>query len=601
MAGESKRDYPASIFFQSSWYREYAQVETYFTRLHVLLQTGTPCCDVLVINPVESIWAQIYPGWATWLEAADSEMKALNDRYTELFTWLTEAQMDFDYGDEEHLARLGSVQGSALRLGKMDYRTVVASGMVTMRGTTLALLRRFREAGGNVIFVGKPPSYLDAIRSEDPAQFGSESISCETTRDQVVAAVRDCGGVASEWECAADGLLSQIRRDGENYIIVMINPHAENTVSPVHCRLRKSGSVLELDSLRGDVFQVAAKSQDGWTSWETAFRPLQERVFLVGPALPAHSARTELTFDGKKTLSGPFAYELDEPNICVLDYAAWRVADGEWQDETEILKVEEAVSKRFHIPMRSGMMVQPWAASTQEKSATVPLQLRFSFKVETLPPGAIDLLLESPARFTILVNGKSIVAPTETGWFIDPCFRRVPLPAGTLQSGRNEITLSCDYGSGVDLEAIYLLGDFGVALEGRKAQLVHLPDRLQVGDITAQGLPFYSGKLRYFLPVGSASSLRLPEVGAACVNFLSADGTLLREVPWSPFECELNGTADTIIAELCLTRRNTFGPLHLVPIHQPWIGPDSYRSKDDQWSDDYQFFPAGLLAAPVIS
>ena len=605
MAGESKRDYPASIFFQSSWYREYAQMETYFSRLHVLLQTGTPCCDVLVINPVESFWAQIYPGWATWLEAADAELKKLNDRYLELFTWLTEAQIDFDYGDEEHLARLGSVDGEVLQLGKMSYRTVIVSGMVTMRGTTLALLRRFREAGGNVIFVGTPPTYLNAEPSDKPARLGVESNACHSIENEVIAAIRKCGGVASEWECDADGLLSQIRRDGENHIVVMINPHAENTVTSVRCRLKNSGTVLELDSLRGDVYQVASESQDGWTEWETSFRPLQERVFLVGPALPdhaAHSARTELTFDGKKTLAGPFAYELDEPNICVLDFAAWRVAEGEWQDEIEILKVEEAVAERYQIPMRSGMMVQPWAASKQEKSATVPLRLRFSFDIEVLPEKVVDLLMESPGRFMVSVNGQPISIPTETGWFIDACFRRFPLPAGVFQLGRNEIELSCEYGAGVDLEAIYLLGQFGVALRGRQAQLTRLPDRLEVGDITTQGLPFYSGKLRYSLPTGNASSVRLPNVAAACVNFLSADGTTISEVPWAPFECALKpAAADTIIAELCLTRRNTFGPLHQVPIHQPYIGPDSYRSKGEQWSDDYQFFPAGLLADPEIA
>lgn len=58
MEGENKRDYPASISLQSAWYRDYEYLETYFSRLHVFLE-GDDACDVLVINPIESIWCEI--------------------------------------------------------------------------------------------------------------------------------------------------------------------------------------------------------------------------------------------------------------------------------------------------------------------------------------------------------------------------------------------------------------------------------------------------------------------------------------------------------------------------------------------------------------
>ena len=37
MEGEAKRDYPASIFYQSGWYRVYPYVENYFTRLNEIV------------------------------------------------------------------------------------------------------------------------------------------------------------------------------------------------------------------------------------------------------------------------------------------------------------------------------------------------------------------------------------------------------------------------------------------------------------------------------------------------------------------------------------------------------------------------------------
>ena len=42
MKGEAKRDYPASILHQSSWYKEYHYLEDYFSRIHVALQEGNP-------------------------------------------------------------------------------------------------------------------------------------------------------------------------------------------------------------------------------------------------------------------------------------------------------------------------------------------------------------------------------------------------------------------------------------------------------------------------------------------------------------------------------------------------------------------------------
>jgi hypothetical protein len=68
MAGEAKRDFPASIFFQSAWYREYRVVEDYYARIHLLMQQGRPACDILVLHPVESVWAQVHARWATFIK-----------------------------------------------------------------------------------------------------------------------------------------------------------------------------------------------------------------------------------------------------------------------------------------------------------------------------------------------------------------------------------------------------------------------------------------------------------------------------------------------------------------------------------------------------
>lgn len=604
MAGESKRDYPASIFFQSAWWREYEKVETYFSRLHVLMQNGRPHCDVLVINPVESLWAQIHPGWATWLETRDPELRGLDTSYQNLFHWLTGAQIDFDYGDEDHLARFGKVRGGDLNVGEMSYGTVIVNGMETIRGSTLRLLEEFQAAGGNIIFVGTPPQHVDARPANDAAELAARCRQTPAAADAVVQAVRAAGGAARDWQCDATGLLCQVRRDGDKWLAVLMNPDADRVIDQAHLRLRASGKVLELDCLHGEVFSVASKQADGWTEWETSFGPLQERAFVIDPQPALEAPARPLPPAGQATpLAGPFDYELDEPNICVLDFAAWRVAGGDWQPEAEILRIEKALAEHHGVPARSGQMVQPWASKISADGPSARLELRFTFEVVQMPEQDIELLLEQPSRNRIRVNDREIDVPENTGWFIDPCFRRVPLPAAALRVGSNTITLECDYKAGHDLEAIYLLGSFGVSLQGRMACLGKLPAQLATGDVTTQGLPFYSGKIRYHITAASSGQLALPAVAAACVTFRAPQGDAARVVPWAPFECAIDGLTDSdgrLIVELALTRRNTFGPLHLVPVEQLWIGPDSFRSDGENWTDDYQLIPAGLLAVPEV-
>ena len=62
MLGEAKRDYPASISFQSAWWRDYPIVEDYFSRVNVMMTQGKAVRDVAVIHPIESAWGLYYGG-----------------------------------------------------------------------------------------------------------------------------------------------------------------------------------------------------------------------------------------------------------------------------------------------------------------------------------------------------------------------------------------------------------------------------------------------------------------------------------------------------------------------------------------------------------
>ena len=618
MAGEAKRDYPASISFQSAWYPEYAAVEEYFSRLGVLLQTGDAVCDVLVVNPVESTWAQIYAGWTRWLGSNSPDVDRLEKQYVEIFRWLTGAQIDFDYGDEDHLGRLAQVDarpdGPVLTVGRGEYRVVLVAGLETVRAGTLELLRRFAEAGGKVLFAGPPPAYVDARPSPDAARL-AEGRRVAWRAQAVTREVRAASHAARVVRCDASGILCQVRRDGESWIVVALNPEENMAFAGVRLCLTDlvpdaaRFHVEEWDCLRGERTRViASPAAGGGLEWTGDFPPLAERAFVLtrqeDSALPVRS-----TFTASEThpIPGPFAYELDEPNLCVLDFAAWRFADGPWEPATEILKVDEAIRARVGLEPRGGTMVQPWARpASQEGRGFGRIRLRFSFDVAVVPTGPVDLLVEAPERYVMEVNG--VRAVEIGGWFIDPCLQRVRVPAAALRIGENQVELEATISAGLDLETIYLAGRFGVALAGRRATLGPLPERLHVGDIAAQGLPFYSGKISWRLPVpaeadGRESRLTLRPMGCAAVKLRGANGAECL-LPWAPFEGDLQRLAPVkgeVTCEMYLTRRNTFGPLHEVPREQPVCGPTSFRTTGKNFSEEYQLFPCGFAAAPTVS
>lgn len=53
----------------------------------------------------------------------------------------------------------------------------------------------------------------------------------------------------------------------------------------------------------------------------------------------------------------------------------------------------------------------------------------------------------------------------------------------------------------ISLENVFILGNFGVKVEGTHARITPLADKIAFGSITDQGLPFYGGKITYVLPI----------------------------------------------------------------------------------------------------
>lgn len=581
MAGQRKRDYPASIFYQSGWYQEYKYVEDYFARLGVFAHGTENVCDTLVINPVESMWCRIHKGWAKWLNAVSEDALALERKYKELYDRLLSDNVEFDYGDEEMLSRLGHVEEGVLHLGKGSYRHVIVYGMTTMRSSTYAMLRELERQGGKVVVLGELPEYVDALPAKVVLGNGSYEDILKTRAVSV----------------GHEKIFSAVRRDGVgNWYIMLLNMDAESV---------SQGELTAPVGQCTQYFPETGESAAVEKPETVALQPGEMRLYRVEPdggaksgagqrageSDRAESLKSEVMEErragsapgriGAEELPGislteSFLYETDEPNILVLDRAQCRYGDN--CVEEEILRVDSRLRDACGIERRGGNMYQPWYQRQMGLKQYFPITLTYRFRSE-IETGA-RLAMEQADRCRVALNGERI--EKGDGRWIDPCMDLFEIH---VRKGENVITVETVFADDTDLEAVYILGEFGVF----GGVIKEKPERISFGDITGQGFPFYSGRLRYRFQqkIEECSLLKLPGLcGAACIK---VNGKM---VAWSPYEAVVEPCKE-IAVELCLTRRNTFGPFHLYPPEKE-ASPRSYVTEGERWTDEMTVVPCGL-------
>ena len=116
MAGAAKRDYPASIFFQSPWWKEYHAIEDHFARLNTALTRGKPIVRAAVVHPVESYWLHWSP-----VEQTASAREQLDELFRNVTAWMLLGNVDFDFLCESQLPALCKASANPLKVGEMAY------------------------------------------------------------------------------------------------------------------------------------------------------------------------------------------------------------------------------------------------------------------------------------------------------------------------------------------------------------------------------------------------------------------------------------------------------------------------------------------------
>lgn len=636
MEGQAKRDYPAGLFYQSPWWELYPKVEDYFARLHVILSHGREVRDLLVIHPVESMWTRCRTGWRS-----DPETQALDAMPIAIRDALLMAHLDFDYGDEDILARHGRVRAGArgpqLSVGQATYKAVLVPPLRTIRRSTLRLLQRFQAAGGRVVFAGEPASHVDALPSDAAYRLAAQCLRASLRDTDIAASVAEVCRRVSIADPAGKEIPSALyllREDAGAYYLFVCNTghtraHLQTTLDdPLFVRDRRHacphvtirgftdcrGQPRELDAETGKTWAVDASRHAGGLEWSTSLPALGSRLFVIPkaaaptPRLPRRPHYTERRVRRLTPRQWPIA--LSEANVVVLDRPRYRLDGGAWQKADDVLRVDREVRRRLELTPRGGAMVQPWAQPPVAQPRQTAVELEYTFQVAVLPSGPLHLALEQPARWRLWVNDVELSADTDSGWWVDLSLRKIPVDAACFRNGVNVIRLAGRYDhTHPGLEMSYLLGDFGVRLTGQMPVLVAPPRQLRLGDWVPQGLPFYAGSVGYATAFtahpkrGERLFVRVPEFRGMAVR-VRINGATTDLLAWPPYEADvtdlLREGANEMILEVVGHRRNSHGPLHHREKWPAWTGPEQFTSEGKDWCDAYQLVPCGLLRPPEL-
>ena len=610
MAGEAKRDYPASIHYQSPWHEKYSLVEDHFARLNTALTRGKPIVKVGVIHPIESYWLHWGPTQQT-----KTVRETLDQNFQNLTKWLLFGGIDFDFICESLLPELCSEITAPLKVGKMEYDVILVPGCETLRTTTLERLEGFADAGGRVVFVGDVPSLEDARISSRGEKLSQCTEVIEFSRGAVLGALeterlvelRDQTGAMS------DNLLYQLRQDGDGQWLFVAHgcePYNKHISEYQDMRIyvkgewkasvynTQTGEVEEIEqSVRGDRTELRCRLYD-YDSLLVWLEPLDNR-YNIAIEVGEQKLGSRKILEKEITLPIKMSYTLSEPNALLLDQAEYALDDGEWQPREEILRLDDVCRAKLDWPSRKVHVAQPWTIAKKPIRHTIHLRFEVDSQIEY--EGAM-VAIEDAEVVQIKWNGQ-LVSNTVTGWYVDKAIQTVALPV--IKKGVNVLELSIPFGKRTNVEWAYILGDFGVEVQGKYACIVPKPEALAFGDITKQGLPFYGGNITYHIPIETTGgNLKIcSSYYSGAMQEISIDGKNAIPIIYPPYIAEsdvLEAGKHTVDLTLYGHRGNGFGPVHLADLKERWIGPKAWRTEGDKWCYEYMLKEIGVITTPKI-
>lgn len=630
LKGVRKRDYPPSLFTQQTWWEEYGKFNDYLGRLGVVLSSGNQTADVLLLHPMKSGFV-LYNGTRT------DEIRLLDDKFTEASETLSGLHISYHFGDETLIKKYGSVRDDDFVVGEIAYKTVILPHMYAIDANTVHLLLEFIKNGGTVLSMGRFPTYTNGNPEElFHLKKMTANVSKETVRD-TMGSKNLLALSISENGMEVESISYQQRNTDEGTVLFMVNHNQTETFETTVTVLGAICRVKRMVAESGEMEEIPYQTDDLNTTFSLIFKPMQSYIILLERAEIGSKFIKEEHAIQEVRLRPEWSIASMDLNTMTLDMCRYRIDDGEWQGPVAVIKLQNILLDL-------------------QRPCKVQIAFEFEVKADLSKNKEFYVVIEDASLYTIQVNGQSIPY-RDIGWWKDKTFKKVDIKQA-VKPGKNEIILDTTftqpqkvydvlYGENVyeteknkitfdmEIENIYLLGDFGVVSESsftrgeRKAMItegpftiVDRPEHFTSNDFATNGLLFFAGQMKLTQDIEVKKEalkkviLKLGKQKAPWIKIYVND-VFVKDSLWEPYEADITDFVEdgknTVKLQIFASNRNLFGPHHHIDGECYNVGPESFTGKwswverkseadatevfdkdKDYWTDTYCFVEFGL-------
>jgi hypothetical protein len=616
LRGARKRDHPLSFSDHEPWWNHYHLLGDYLARLSYALSVGKEENRILVIEPTTS-------GWLLHRGAGESDaLDAMGSEFQSFVTALSLGQVEYDLASERILRGNGKADAGRLVVGHAKYDLIILHRTCSnLSKSTVQLLKDYRTSGGKILLVGGRPDLIDGREAADlAALFPQSPQSAEAALllssgqespplqgiDQVSGYLRNQYSKAVFTGVTRGKPFHQFRQLGKDALLFLCNISKEDHANGAW---HAAGvGVKQLDLLTGEVVAQPFKGKDGSVEVTFDLQPAGSCLYLISaeskepaPPVPSPEKTSPASLQLKQVVR-------EDPNVLTIDYCDYKVGDKAEKDV--YFYIAQTAIYQAH-----GFERNPWDNAVQfedrilkkdeEFGEGTGFSVTYHFKVDGFSdPPPLKLAVEQAERYTLTLNGQPL---TPTGnWWLDRKFASLDA-AGKVAAGDNVLTLSATHFSvHHEVEPVYVIGDFALK-PAEHGWIITPPRALLYGPWKDQGLPFYSGKVRYEYSLSGVNSgkslrVRLPH-WQGVVASISANGGAAGLVAWPPYQTDLTTRKqgeNLISVEVIGSLKNLLGPHHGNPkLGAAW--PGSFKNAPDTGppaGESYDTLPYGLPEAP---
>ncbi len=450
-AGETKRDNPASYFFQQPYYRYNRELQRSITRSLSLLTRGRVDAGTLIVYPIRSLWLLLN---GTVRDNryrpvcpihGERTVQYYTDLISELCLKLQNFHVDYEFGSEEIIERHGLVDNAVFQVGNASYRTVILPDVLTLSAKVLELLDIFDANGGRIIRIGEGGRWRNSVIVPD----------CKAMR-------ADLFTPSLEFEpadgCSTDEILLNTRIMNENQEYFLVNFSGKSQT----VKVKKPGYEL-FDPLTGtlvrrngrvpEVFVLREFHSCHWLPAGTVDAPVKEigeTLFSTAPVIK------------RIAIGGSWKITPAQDNILVVDHAV----------NSNGVRLRFSSMRYFNLPLHSVFY------------STFNLPGKIDSVILLFEPGNIDRVTVNGQPLHGCAVMKHSATQELTGYEI----------AALLKAGTNRIDFR---NLAPRLECLYLAGNFQVATHREETEIFFREQPLTFGNLAESGYPFYWGDFYY--------------------------------------------------------------------------------------------------------